>query len=105
MLSIAPTREGKRGKRPPPPPPGHHAPAAALARLRARWPCREAQVTALVAAFGGPSDRGRAVLVHGPGATGKTSIVRCVFRWFRRGARGGVRARSLAAVVTAIRAW
>jgi hypothetical protein len=76
MLSIAPSRLGPRGKKAAPPPPGFHEPAAALARLRERWPTREGPLTALVAALGRAEDRGRVLLVHGPPATGKTAIVR-----------------------------
>ena len=50
---------------------------AALRRLRARWPGRDQQLIALMSALGGPGDRAPHMLVHGPQATGKTSIVRC----------------------------
>ena len=50
---------------------------AALRRLRARWPGRDQQLIALLSALGGPGDRAPHMLVHGPQATGKTSIVRC----------------------------
>jgi hypothetical protein len=49
---------------------------AALRRLRARWPGRDQQLIALLSALGGPGDRAPHMLVHGPQATGKTSIVR-----------------------------
>ena len=49
---------------------------AALRRLRARWPGREQQLVALLSALGGPGDRAPHMLIHGPQATGKTSIVR-----------------------------
>ena len=52
-------------------------PSAALRRLRARWPGRDQQLIALLSALGGPGDRAPHMLVHGPQATGKTSIVRC----------------------------
>ena len=51
--------------------------SAALRRLRARWPGRDQQLVALLSALGGPGDRAPHMLVHGPQATGKTSIVRC----------------------------
>lgn len=50
--------------------------SAALRRLRARWPGRDQQLIALLSALGGPGDRAPHMLVHGPQATGKTSIVR-----------------------------
>lgn len=50
---------------------------AALRRLSARWPGRDQQLIALLSALGGPEDRAPHMLVHGPQATGKTSIVRC----------------------------
>ena len=56
-------------------------PSAALRRLRARWPGRDQQIIALLSALGSPGDRAPHMLVHGPQATGKTSIVRCGNWW------------------------